>query len=87
MISARHLAIVVDHLEHVLSIEAIVALEGIRQRGMTPGRGVAAAVACLAPHVPPVVEDRPFYRDFQVARGLIASGALLSATRDALKGT
>ena len=83
MISARHLAIVVEHLEHVLSIEAVVSHEGIRQRGLRAGRGVHAAVNCLSREIPPVTEDRAFYRDFAKARALIASGALLSAADEA----
>ncbi len=82
MISARHLTTVVAHLEWVLAIEAVCAAEGIRQRGLKAGRGVAAAVAALAQVVPPVLEDRPFYRDFEAARALIESGHLL-ATADA----
>jgi len=78
MISARHLAIVVEHLEHVLSIEAVVAAEGIRQRGLRPGRGVEAAAQRLGTVIPPLLEDRPLYRDFAAARELIASGELLS---------
>ncbi|MGM0576256.1 MAG: histidine ammonia-lyase [Myxococcota bacterium] len=80
MTAARHFAVVVEHLEHVLAIEAVVAGEGIRQRGLRPGRGVAAAAAKLGEVVQPVHEDRPFHRDFAAARGLLRSGALLAAT-------
>jgi histidine ammonia-lyase len=79
MISARHLEMVTDHLEHILSIEAVVAQEGIRQRALSAGRGVQAAVERLAECIPPVTEDRPFYRDFEAARQVIASGELLKA--------
>ena len=77
MISARHLEMVADHLEHILSIEAVVAQEGIRQRGLRAGRGVQAAVERLAECIPPVTADRPFYRDFESARKVISSGELL----------
>lgn len=78
MISARHLATVAEHLEHVLSIEAVVAQEGIRQRGLRPGRGIDAAVRRLGAAIPPLLEDRALYADFAAARALIGSGELLS---------
>ena len=84
MISARHLQQVADHLEHILSIEAVVALEGIRQRELRAGRGVQAAVELLSQHIQPVTQDRPFYRDFEVARRLIASSELLDAADAAI---
>ena len=83
MISARHLEQVARHLEHILSIEAVVALEGIRQRGMDAGVGVQAAIELLGQHIEPVTEDRPFYRDFETARRLISSAELLEATQAA----
>ena len=83
MISARHLEIVTNHLEHILSIEAVVAQEGIRQRGLQAGRGVQAAVDRLSECIPPVTEDRPFFRDFESARKVIASGELLQRADDA----
>ncbi len=79
MTAAHHFARIVEHLEHVLSIEAVVAAEGIRQRGLAPGAGVARAVALLADVVPPLLVDRVLYRDFEAARVLIRSGALLLA--------
>jgi len=85
MISARHLKMVANHLEHILSIEAVVALEGIRQRGLRAGIGVQAAVTLLSEVVPEVTEDRPFYRDFEAVRQVIASGDLLSVVEAALE--
>jgi histidine ammonia-lyase len=77
MTASRHFDTILDCVEHVLSIEAVVASEGIRQRGLRPGRGVSEALELLRKVIPPVVEDRAFYRDFEQARVLIRSGALL----------
>lgn len=79
MAAAHHFATIVDHLAHVLSIEAVVAAEGIRQRGLKPGAGVARAVGLLAQSVPPLLADRALYRDFAAAREVIWSGELLAA--------
>lgn len=79
MMAARHFAIAVGHLSHVLAIEAVVAREGIRQRGMEAGAGAERASKLLATVVPPVTEDRAFHKDFEAARALLLSGALLAA--------
>lgn len=83
MIAARHFYTTVAHLAHVLAIEAVVASEGIRQRAIRPGRGAAAALDAVAAVVPPVLEDRPFHKDFTAARALILSGELLAAADEA----
>jgi len=79
MISARHFDTAVAHLGHVLAIEAVVAREGIRQRGLKAGVGAERATRLLAKVVPPVTEDRVFARDFDAARVLVLSGELLAA--------
>ncbi len=79
MTSARSFATVVDHLEHVLAIEAFAASQGIHLRGMAPGVGVARAITALRERVPPLVDDRPMYKDFTAARALVADGTLLAA--------
>ncbi len=79
MMSARHFDVAVGHLGHVLAIEAVVAREGIRQRGLEAGAGAERASNLLATVIPPVTEDRAFHKDFEAARGLVLSGALLAA--------
>jgi histidine ammonia-lyase len=79
MTAARHFDIAVGHLSHVLAIEAVVAREGIRQRGLEAGTGAERASKLLATVVPPVTEDRAFHKDFEAARALLLSGALLAA--------
>ena len=76
MTAARHFKRVLDCLEHVLSIEAVVAGEGVRQRGLSPGKGVRKAIAKVQKVVPAVTEDRPFFRDFDQVRVLVKAGAL-----------
>jgi histidine ammonia-lyase len=79
MLCARHFDITVSHLGHVLAIEAVVAREGIRQRGLEAGTGAERASQLLATVVPPVTEDRAFHLDFDAARALVLSGQLLAA--------
>jgi histidine ammonia-lyase len=79
MMCARHFDITVSHLGHVLAIEAVVAREGIRQRGLEAGTGAERASQLLATVVPPVTEDRAFHEDFDAARALVLSGQLLAA--------
>ncbi|MEZ4268253.1 MAG: histidine ammonia-lyase [Myxococcota bacterium] len=79
MTSARHFAMVVEHLEHVLAIEALVAGEGVRLRGLRPGRGVEAACELRSRSIPPFVEDRELHIDIAASRALVVSGALLDA--------
>ncbi|MCB9728310.1 MAG: histidine ammonia-lyase [Deltaproteobacteria bacterium] len=79
MTSARHFARVVEHLEHVLAIEALVAAEGVRLRGLRPGRGVEAACTLLRERIPPFLEDRELHLDIAASRELLTSGALLAA--------
>ncbi len=79
MTSARHFAMVVEHLEHVLAIEAMVAGEGVRLRALRPGRGVEAACKLLATAVPPFVEDRELHLDIAASRELLIEGRLLDA--------
>lgn len=79
MMAARHFDIAVGHLGHVLAIEAVVAREGIRQRGLAAGAGAERASNLLATVIPPVTEDRAFHLDFEAARALVLSGELLAA--------
>jgi histidine ammonia-lyase len=79
MTAARHFAMVVEHLEHVLAIEALVAAQGVRLRGLAAGRGVEAACRVLNAAVPVFTEDRELHVDIARTRDLLVSGALLDA--------
>ena len=86
MISARHFNTAVQHLGHVLAIEAVVAAQGIDLRKMEPARGVAAAWRAIRADVPTVVADRAFHLDFDAARRILLGGGLLRAADGAAKG-
>lgn len=77
MSSARALAEVARLASWVLAIEAVVAAEGVEQRRLRPGRGVASAVAAIRSRVSPLAGDRSLTADFEAARELLESGALL----------
>jgi len=61
-IAARKLLRAVDALEHVLSIEARMALEGVRIIGLKPAKGVQPLFERLAKACPPW-NDRPMYEE------------------------
>jgi histidine ammonia-lyase len=79
-VSARKLQQIVANVRTALAIEVLTAAAGLDQRlPLTPSAGIAAAHAALRTFVPPLVEDRPLYRDIAAAAGLIASGGLVRA--------
>ncbi|MBM4359523.1 MAG: histidine ammonia-lyase [Deltaproteobacteria bacterium] len=79
-ISARKLTQVVDNVTTSLAIEWLAAAQGLDQRApLRPSRAVEAAHATLRAHVPTLTDDRPLYRDFATAVGLIESGELRRA--------
>jgi histidine ammonia-lyase len=79
--SARALAEVARLTGWVLSIEAVVAAQGIELRRLRPGRGVAKAFNLLREVVPFLSQDRELAPDFDVTFELIRSGRLLDAAR------
>ncbi len=84
-ISARKLRTVIDNVRASLAIEVLTASFGLDQRRpLEPGRGVRAAHALVRAHVPPLVTDRPLYRDIAALTGLLRSGALLDAVEGAV---
>ena len=86
-ISARKLARIVEHVRTVLAIEAMVAAQGIDLRKpLEPSRGVAAAHADLRRRVPTLVEDRPLYRDIEVAATCLREGTVMAAAGAAVGG-
>jgi histidine ammonia-lyase len=84
-ISATKLARVIENVRSSLAIELLTAAAGIDQRRpLTPSVGVAAAHAAVRRVVPPLLEDRPLYRDIEAAAGLIASGELVREVESAV---
>ena len=81
MTSARAFETIVEHAEHVLTIEAFSAAQGIWLRHVMPGKGVERAMALLMSHVEPLTEDRVMTRDFATIYRLIVDGELLEASR------
>jgi histidine ammonia-lyase len=61
-IAARKLLRAVDALEHVLAIEARMALEGVRIIGLKPAKGVQPLFERLAAACTPW-NDRPMYEE------------------------
>jgi len=65
-IAARKLLRAVDALEHVLTIEARMALEGVRIIGLKPAEGVQPLFECLSAACMPW-NDRPMYEEMTKA--------------------
>lgn len=79
-IGARKLAQVIDNVSSSLAIEMLTAAAGIDQRQpLRPSTGVAAAHAHVRARVPPLVEDRPLYRDIAAVRQMLDAGSLVRA--------
>src|SRR5262252_1923994 len=75
---------VVDFTRTCLAVEVLVAAQALEMRKpLRPGRGVAAAHACVRQVVPPMEEDREIHRDIEAVSALIDSGALLAAAHAA----
>ena len=75
---------VVDFTRTCLAVEVLVAAQALDfRKPLRPGRGVAAAHACVRQAVPPMEEDREIHRDIEAVSALIDSGALLAAAHAA----
>jgi histidine ammonia-lyase len=84
-IAARKAARVVEHVEQILAIELLTAAQALDFRSpLVPADGPRIAVATLRARVPALDQDRVLAPDFELARELIASGALLSAVETEL---
>ncbi|MGD0677714.1 MAG: histidine ammonia-lyase [Polyangiaceae bacterium] len=79
-VSARKLGQVITNVRNSLAIEVLTAAAGLDQRApLEAGHAVAAAHAALRARVPPLLEDRPLYRDIAAVAELIADGSLVRA--------
>ncbi len=75
--SARALSEVARLCAWVLGIEAVIAAEGVEQRGLEPGLGVRRALAAVRARVPALTGDRVLAPDFATVRALIEARGLL----------
>jgi histidine ammonia-lyase len=77
-IAARKFAQIVENVANSLSIELIVASQGLDQRApLKPAEGVRTAHGVLREVVPTLEDDRPLYRDFEAARRIVDDGSLV----------
>ncbi len=83
-LAALKLSQVHDHVRTVLAIELLCAAQGLDlRRPLRAGPKIEAAHECIRAEVTAMLEDRPLADDIRAVRGLIDSGALVAATRDA----
>jgi histidine ammonia-lyase len=66
-IAAHKLLRAVEGLEHVLALEARMALEGVRLVGLAPAAGLAPLVERLSRACPPW-KDRPMAPEIEACR-------------------
>lgn len=87
-IAARAFAQVVENTSHVVAIELLAALQGLRlSTNLKPGIGVRAARNHLDPHVPTIEGDRYFKNDMDAVRRLMDDNSLLEAVQEAIKAS
>jgi histidine ammonia-lyase len=83
--SARRAASILANTEHVLSIEALAAAQGLDLReGLSAGPGTAAARASIRSISPYLDEDRSLAPDIGAVRTLIGDGELRRAVESAI---
>ena len=84
-VSALKLRRVIENVRRALAIEIMTAAAGLDQRKpLTPSRGVRAALAKVRERIPPMIADRPLYRDIEEAATLIADRTLASSVEAAV---
>ncbi len=84
-VSARKLLQVLDNVEASLAIEIMTAAAGLDQRApLKPSRGVGAAFACVRKNVPPLVTDRPLYKDIESVRSMVRNERLVGCVTGAV---
>jgi len=89
--AARHAREIVRNIESVAALELLCAVQAIYLQQIKPanagrrsGRGIAAACAAIRDAgIPPLTQDRVLYPDIRKALGLVRSGALVKAAREA----
>jgi histidine ammonia-lyase len=78
---------ILDHSAAVLGIELLNAAQALEfRKPLAPGRGVAAAMACIREHCEMLVEDKPLYGDINTMTKLVQDGVILRAVEEAIGG-
>ncbi|MEM6547543.1 MAG: histidine ammonia-lyase [Pseudomonadota bacterium] len=77
---ARRLLEMLDNLERIIGIEAVVAAQGVELRGpLATSPRLVAAVSALREAVPPLGPDRIVAGDLEAAAALVRNGVLVAA--------
>jgi histidine ammonia-lyase len=88
--AARQARQIAANVEHILTLELLAAAQGIdfRREVLGPkarlGRGTAPAYELIRQHAPFLEQDTVMYPYIEAVRGLVASGELMQAVKDAL---
>lgn len=80
-IAARHAAMIVENVRHVLAIELISAAQALEFRSELPGRGTRRAHALIRQHVRPLDGDRNLAGDVQRVVALLRERRFSSCLR------
>ncbi len=78
--AARKALEISENLEHTLAIELISACQALDLRApLIPSEGTTAAMEIVRSHIPIWKNDRQIFKDMNLARQIITSGALVSS--------
>ena len=84
-ISARKFAAVVENVENVLAIEALVSAQGLDLRlPLRGGAGVRAAQDAMRTTITTLIEDRPLHLDIAKSRALLHNEVLRKSVEHAI---
>ncbi len=87
-IAARKARTIVGHVEIVLAIELLCAMQGVElRRPRRSGIGIEAAHACIRQKVAPLDGDRTLHQDIQALTALVRGGHILAAVDAALEAS
>ena len=83
MTAARRAAAALANTQRVIAIEALAASQALELRApLTPSPATSAVLRVVRRHSPMLDEDRPLASDIETIRGLISSGALVTAAKE-----
>ena len=81
--SGRKLHEVLENLTHTLAIELLCNTQAIEfHRPLKSSPAIEQVVAHIRKSVPPIKEDRVFYKDMEIIIGLINNNEILKAVED-----
>jgi histidine ammonia-lyase len=89
--AARHARDIVKNIENIAALEFLCAVQAVtlqlakpESEGRKLGRGTEAAYQAIRrAGIPPLTQDRVLYPDIRKTLGLVRSGALVRAAREA----